>query len=803
MGKLGGGELNFSSDIDILFVYRPSQEGKTTHAHGRAIRWARQITSVLERVTEEGPAFRVDLGLRPGGKDGDIAIAPEAAELYYQTQASPWERWALLKAHPVAGDAGLGSDFIDMVRPFVYRKYLDYASLEDIRELKNRIQREIRWRRSIPTDVKMGEGGIRELEFLVQTLQIIYGGKLPQLRRRDTLGVLDALVAQGLFPEKEGKALRDAYLFLRGVEHRVQMVQHRQLHQLPPDEKESRRISWLMGYEDAEGHKAFMRDLRLHMETVHGAFDGLLEAQRRTEERETDPSVEAILVNLEDEDNALALLQGAGFQRPQAARASLQRILTERFPAHRSRKARRILNGLLPRILFHVRKTALPDQTLFRLETFLEAVGPRGGYYALLEENPKTLEMLIALFGQSALLSRWLGTHLEAVDALIGRGHHQPRRQKEDLRREIEETLATLDDPEERLGRLREFRAQEILRIGVSDLWGVLNPLEVGEELTNLAEVFLEITLQEALRFAGHDPTDQGIPLCIMGLGSLGGRELSYRSDLDIIFVYDGGTRQSTAVVNRVEHITRIGQRVLAWITMPMKEGPGWPIDLRLRPSGSRGPLMVSLTSFERYYREQARAWELQALLKARLCSGSRNTGEQVMETICQVLTEASPPDAQAYHDMRMRLERERGTRASDGSVHLKLGTGGEADIEFLVQYLQMERWARDPGVRTPITTRALGSLVEAGALSQTDGHFLLEAHRFFRGIGNRLGLVLDHKGTDHPCTQEDLTALEPLEGIARPASIRQGEDLPGQIKGVMAHVREIYLRNLLGSSPL
>jgi glutamate-ammonia-ligase adenylyltransferase len=802
MGKLGGWELNFSSDIDIIYVYMPEPKRGLTKTHEVAVQWARLLTSVLERVTEEGPSYRVDLGLRPGGKDGDLAMTPEAAELYYQTQAAGWERWALLKAGPVAGDRALGAEFVEMVRPFVYRKFLDYGSLEDIRDLKERIQREIRSGRRLPADVKMGQGGIRELEFLVQTFQIIYGGKLPSLRGRDTMGVLDALVKHDLFPAEEGRALCEAYLFLRGVEHRVQMVHHRQVHRVPAMEGERRRISWLMGYEGAGGLKRFMTDLGLYMERVHRAFDGLLEGQRRDLSGQPEPIVEEVLLSLDDEETSLSLFQKAGFQEAQISRETLRRILTERFPAHRSPKARRLLHDLMPRILAQVMKTSSPDQTLFRLEKFLEAVGPRGGYYALLEENPKTLENLIVLFGQSALLSRWLETHLEAVDVLIGRGHHRPRREKADLLQELEELMSGVKDTEERLGKLRGFRAQEILRIGAADLWGVLSPLEVGVELTSLAEVFLEVTLQEVLSIAGCKQREPMIPLCILALGTFGGRELSYRSDLDIVFIYEeGGRSRFPEGLSEVEHITRIGQRLLSWITIPMKEGPGWAVDVRLRPSGNRGPLMVSLPVFDRYYREQGHTWELQALLKARPCSGDMQTGEKVVETIHRLMEQAVLPQAEEVHAMRMRMERERGSGFGDGGIHLKLGPGGTTDIEFLVQYHQMARWASDPALRTSMTPAVLQRLTETGVIPEADGRFLLEAHLLFKGLENRLGLVLDYKGTDQPCTVEDLKALGPLEGISKGIPCPGGDDLTKHLEGVMAKVREIYLRSLLGAS--
>jgi glutamate-ammonia-ligase adenylyltransferase len=798
MGKLGGGELNFASDIDLIYLYRPGKGIDPGKAHELAVQWATKINAVFEQATEEGPLFRVDLGLRPGGKDGELALTLGTAELYYQTQSAPWERWALIRAHPVAGDEVLGKAFVEMVRPIVFRKYLDYGVLDDIRALKERIQREIRWAKPYPLDVKMGRGGIREVEFFIQTLLIIYGGKLPNLRALDSLGTLEALVTEGLFPSNEDKTLREAYLFLRGVEHRIQMVYQRQTHKLPTDERDMKRIAGLMGYSGKEGSRAFMEDLQVHMDRVHEAFEGLLRTPQDEEEKGVNPRVEEILVHLERDDELLISLQKVGFHDLKTVRESIRRILGENFTANRSPRARQRLHRLFPNLLNRVIDTPVQDQTLFRLERFLEAVGPRGGYYALLEENPETLGHLISLFSQSSLLSRWLETHLESVDVLIDRGHHRPRRQKAELLKEVEGRLLALTDPEERLGRLREIRAQEVLRIGTAELWGELSPEEVGEELSNLAEVFLEATLQEALSSSGHNPRDQNFPLCVLGLGTFGGQELSYRSDLDLIFLFQEGEGGSASKgQSPAEHFTRIGQRVLSWATMPMKEGPGWPVDVRLRPSGRVGPLTVSTESFLRYHQEHARTWERQSLLKARFCAGDQKTGIEAMEMIYNLLSQGDAPNPMEFHDMRMRIERERGSKTPPGGVHLKFGPGGMADIEFLVQFYQLTRWADDQKVRKPKTTEALQGLTEARVFSENEGRLLEDSHRFFKGIENRLGLILDYKGTDQFCTVEDLKALEPLEGVPWiPSSLRE-EGIPEILNGIMAEVRNIYLRHL------
>ncbi|MGQ9653873.1 MAG: bifunctional [glutamate--ammonia ligase]-adenylyl-L-tyrosine phosphorylase/[glutamate--ammonia-ligase] adenylyltransferase, partial [Thermodesulfobacteriota bacterium] len=693
MGKLGGRELNFASDIDLMFLYEPSDGTGLGDAREEATSWAKTTKQVLERVTGEGPCFRVDLGLRPGGKDGDLVATLDAAEIYYQTLASPWERWALIKVNPVAGDGTLGHAFVDMVRPFVFRRYLDYGSLSEIRTMKERIQRELRWKRGDALNVKMGEGGIREIEFLVQTLQIINGGKQPALRVRDTLGALRALADEGLLTATEAEALGQSYVFLRGVEHRVQMVHHLQTHTLPVNDRDLKRISALMGYRGADGVEALLRELRGHMTRVHDAFDALLSGPDHRGAPPADPRLEQMLTIIDEEESALGLIEGLRFRGARAVRESIRRILSDEFPVYRSPAAREALYRLLPGMLTVILRTPDPDQTLFRLERFLEAVGPRGGYYSMLEENPRTLEHLIELFGRSALLSRWVRDHLEAVEVLVEKGHYRPRKRKDDLFEEGQRLLFACEDQEERLARLRVMRVQEMLRIGVGELRGALDPWEAAEELSDLAEVLLDLTLREALRGADQDPSAGPPPLCILGLGSFGGRELSYKSDLDIMFVYDNARSwRPPKGVAVSEQLTRVAQRCLSWMAMPMREGPGWTPDVRLRPSGTRGPLMVSLEALEQYHADLGRVWERQTLLKARPCAGEARTGEQALEMISDLLARAPTPDVRALHGMRLRMERERGSQGAEAGIHLKLGPGGMADIEFSAQYCQLMR---------------------------------------------------------------------------------------------------------------
>jgi len=795
MGKLGGGELNLCSDIDLLYVYEPVH-GSGSFAEA-ADRLARVVTQVLEGPSDVGPTFRVDLGLRPGGKEGPLAISLEGAELHYQALGSPWERWALLKAHPVAGDRELGERFLTALEPFVYRTALDYASLEDIRQMKAKIEKEARWRSPETIDVKMGKGGIRELEFLVQTLQIVHGGKRRPLRARSTIGALEALASCGILNIEESQGLIDAYKYLRQVEHRVQMVYLRQTHRLPSNERELRRIAALMGYGDGKGIMGMLEELREHMSFVRRAFAGLVaEPQPR---REEDEIGERLLAHLEEGDEALDAIRQAGFREAASVRRSLERMSSPNFGPSRSPRSRRVFHRLLPRMLSEVVKSRSPDQTLFRMERLLEVIGPRAEYLSLLEESPVALERLLRVLSGSAMLSRWLTEHVESLDALVSGHYDKLQKSHGELREEVERHFWGTRDIEERLGRLRLFRAQEFLRIGVADLCGMLHPWQVAEEITKVAEVFLEFTLEEVMASRGYPQSSQLLPLSVVGLGSLGGKELTYGSDLDLMFVYDEATGWTPRDGSGCsEFLTKIAQRLLSWLSMATKEGKGWSVDVRLRPSGTRGPLIVSLRSFKQYHEGMSENWERQMLLRARHCAGNPDVGQKTMGIIDSIFLRSPPPDPNEIHSMRTRMERERG-QTPQGSFHLKLGPGGIADIEFLVQYLQWSNWSKDSTVRTTSTIRALEGLVAIGALPGREAGLLKTAHGFLKGMENRLGLVLEHKPTDQPFSVQELAALGPMDDLEWVPASKKEEDLPEKLARVMKSVRRLYLKILFG----
>lgn len=797
MGKLGGLELNMASDIDLIFLYE-AEEGPDPHAAQEAATlWTTKVVAALGKGTGDGLPFRVDLALRPAGKDGGLVQTPEAVELYHQMMGATWERMALIKARPVAGKKSVGHRCLKSLEPLVFRRYLDYGCLQDIRYLKERMEREIQSRPAHPVDVKMGRGGIREVEFFIQTLQIIYGGKMPQLRTQGTIGAICALKEAGILRREEASSLKDSYMFLRRVEHRLQMIHHSHVHRLPQDPSDLEKIARLMGFEGSSARDAFMEALEGNMEIVHRAFEGLLEDpdKKRSRVSMAQSKEERIISLLRQGKPCESLLEEEGFHNPSMARESLSRILSPVFSVSRSQRARQILGRLLPSMIRLAGMTPSPDQTIMRLERFLESIGPRGGYFALLEENPHTLEYLVRLLGSSAMLSRWMAAHLEAVEGLLDSGHRRAKKGLEELRDELDMVLHGRTDVEERLGRLRAFRSQEIMRIGAGQLFGELGPMEVCEELTILAEAFLEATLKEVLRSLRL--TDEEVPFCILALGSFGGRELSYHSDLDVLFLYDD--HKTVSGSSSLEMLTKVGQRLISWISVPIKEGPGWPLDLRLRPSGSVGPLMVTLESFRIYHREQARLWERQSLLKARSCLGEQGLKKRAMDLMDEILREAPAPDPREIHSMRMRMEKERAGEISMEEVNTKVGPGGMVDVEFIVQYHQMTAWPNHPSVRSPNTLKVMEALVELGQLKVDEADFLTRFFIFLKGLEQNLELVLDQKVGERPLKRSEVHELAAVFASLsqKGAGGANGAALWSRLKREMRALRAMYLRHL------
>ncbi|ORJ58551.1 bifunctional [glutamate--ammonia ligase]-adenylyl-L-tyrosine phosphorylase/[glutamate--ammonia-ligase] adenylyltransferase [Geothermobacter hydrogeniphilus] len=767
MGKLGGRELNFSSDIDLIYFYS-SERGRTAGhpdrpGGGRQIslhqyfcKLSEQIGRALGQVTGDGFVFRVDLNLRPEGSRGELATPLRGAEAYYESWGQSWERTALLKARPVAGSISLGERLLKSLEPFIYRRYLDYGMVEDMRGMKQRIDQSLARRQEADTNLKLGRGGIREIEFFIQALQVVHAGKNPRLRVRNSLDALDQLLAEGLIPERDHVALREAYIFLRNTEHRIQMVQEGQTHSLPSRPEELRALARRSGFADAA---AFLTELQRHRDAVAELFHSLFYTSDEELGSGIRPEIGVLLDENTDPDFVKDLLEENGFRNPDGAFESLQ--ILRHGPPHNpmAPRSRRQLEKLAPQLLQAVIDSPEPDMALGNLENFVVALRARATFFSLLAQNPEVITRLVNLFATSQFLSRIFIQSPQVLDSLVS---HDAVRIKEldDFRRDLRVQLEMVDHYEDQLDALRRFRKEEMLRIALNDMHGLALQGQTARQLSELAEACLEAAVelarQELLPRFGLPFTGDGEPagFVILGMGKLGGRELNYHSDLDLIFVYrgEGETRPVEGtdpgrfrVQSNREYFSRLAQRIISVLTLVTREGKVYEIDARLRPSGNQGPLVTSLDAFERYHQESAQLWERQALTKARAMAGPEDLVTELTRLVDNILYQQPLPEnaAEEIRRLRQRMETEI-AREDDAHFNIKTGRGGMVDVEFLTQYLQLKHGARHPELRSQNTLQTLQSLADLGLLTETENQLLSSGYKFLRRLENRLRLVHD-----------------------------------------------------------
>ncbi|HZP39937.1 MAG TPA: bifunctional [glutamate--ammonia ligase]-adenylyl-L-tyrosine phosphorylase/[glutamate--ammonia-ligase] adenylyltransferase [Candidatus Binatia bacterium] len=750
MGKLGGEELNYSSDVDLVYVYETDgeQQGGRTLAQWFT-RLAEEVTRALGEVTEDGLCFRVDLRLRPGGGEGPVAVSLPAALGYYETWGQTWERAAWLKARPIAGDRALAARLLEELVPFVYRRFLDYATIEDLQAMKRRVDASFRDFEAARRDVKLGRGGIREVEFFVQAQQLVHGGKDERLRLRPTLAALAALAGYGYVDTDLAAALADAYRFLRDVEHKVQIAQERQTHVIPADPEEATALARRCGFL-ADGLGAFWTAHARHTTVVHAAFEALFYGAAEARRRETEPELETLLDQLEHEDEARARLARLGFHDVPAAWRDL-RLLRDGPPhAPASARRRQALAALAPALLREIARSAHPDRALHHLATFVSTVGARSSYLHLLLENPGVMRLFVRLFATSEFLSAFFLRHPELLDSLVRADLVRVVRSREELAAELAGRLAAASDLEAELDVLRRFRHEEFLRIGVHDIEGELPPEGISAQLSALAETCLDAALgiasREVLRRAGlalEGPAGGG--LAVLGMGKLGSGELDYASDLDLIFIYEPGDAAWWGGRTPHELFTRIAQRAISALQTPTREGMAYRIDTRLRPSGNQGPLVSAREAFEDYHATSAQVWERQALIKARPVAGPPALRERLAVIVERFVYGRGlvPAEVAEIARMRERIARERGEDEA-GVVRFKTGRGGLVDVEFLVQMLQLRHGHAHPALRVRSTSAALDALRAEGVLPAAEADALAAGYAFLRALANRARLERD-----------------------------------------------------------
>jgi len=753
MGKLGARELNLSSDIDLIFTY-PAQgevEGPRNLSNEQFfIRLCQQLIKALSAQTADGFVFRVDARLRPFGDAGPLAICFDAMEDYYEIHARAWERYAMIKARVIAGEAEAGARLMAMLRPFVYRRYLDFGAIESIRKMKRLIGREL-LRKGISDNVKLGSGGIREVEFIGQAYQLIRGGRDPDLQIRPILPVLKMLAERKLLPESEVRELAEAYEFLRLVENRLQAWQDRQTHLLPENDLSRLRLARAMNYRD---WGAFFEQLERHRKRVQESFDKVF-ASPHTEEEQADQRLQAVWECQVEGNQAKEFLEQAGFKDGGEALARLEGFRGSHAYRGLGMRGGERMEQLMPLLLAAVSASPGPNVTLERLLNLLEAITRRTAYLALLVENPTALSQLVRLAGISPWVAQQTTQYPLLLDEML-----DPRRlysplTGEDLRAELDTLLSAADpdDQEQQLDRMRQFANSNKLRIAAADITGIIPLMVVSDYLTDIAETLLG----KVLEYTWNDLTEKyGFPadvvegdkgFAVIGYGKLGGIELGYGSDLDLVFLH--GSEQMNAVTSGGRQVSndlfymRLGQRMIHMITTRTSSGLLYETDMRLRPNGNSGMLVSSLGAFERYQKEDAWTWEHQALLRARFVAGDRQIGERFQLIRREVLGRKRDPEKLRTEVCEMREKmRTALDKSGNRGFSIKQGIGGIADIEFMVQYLVL-RWAFDyPNLlQWTDNIRLLESLSAHRLLEEGIAQKLSDAYRSLRAVFHRNAL--------------------------------------------------------------
>ncbi len=759
MGKLGGCELNFSSDIDLIFAFPESG-----HTLGATIsitndeffsRLARRFIDILSKQTVDGFVFRVDTRLRPYGDSGPLVMSFDAMEGYYQMFGRGWERYALIKARPVAGDMDGGRALLERLRPFVFRRYLDYGTFESLREMKNKIEREVA-RKRLTSNIKHGSGGIREIEFFGQVFQLIRGGINPAYQEGNLLKVLSVMASDRCISRSVYEELQAAYVFLRNTENRLQMYADMQTHTLPSDDMGKAIVSAGMGFENWE---AFEKRLFEHMERVHAHFRELLAPETPDDETGQSESLGRVWQHPEDHEQNLRILADAGFDNPDKVRAALDRIRNMGISDEIGSLVQDRVDRLVPLVLQAALKTDRPALVVERIVSLLASIVHRSCYIALLLENPGSLEHLLRLARVSPWIVTFLSRHPLLLDELLDMRTLYAPLEKEALAGELKTRLAILpaDDIERRMDEVRVFKQINMFRIVAADATGNLPLMKVSDRLTYLAETIVEEALEiswaqlverygKPSHLAEADEGDKGF--AAIAYGKLGGFELGYGSDLDLVFLHNASRDQTMGGTFRSlydkEFYARLGQRIIHFLSTPTSTGKLYEADMRLRPSGNAGVLVSHVDAFGDYQINQAWNWEHQAVIKARDISGDSRVRECFRDIRRQVITMKRDRAAlkRQVLDMRERMLQSRESKTPAGSFDLKQDPGGVVDIEFLVQYLILLHAHERPSlVEWTDVVRQLNALALEDIIDDLTAHSLKQSYLIYRYFVHRLAL--------------------------------------------------------------
>jgi [glutamine synthetase] adenylyltransferase / [glutamine synthetase]-adenylyl-L-tyrosine phosphorylase len=788
MGKYGAFELNYSSDIDLVVFYDAERFPfrKKDDPRGAAVDIVKGLVKLLSETTAEGYVFRVDLRLRPDAGATQVAISTDAAEAYYEGMGQNWERAAMIKARACAGDPVTGTAFLKAIEPFVWRRSLDYAAIEDIHSIKRQIHAH-GGHGAIAVaghNVKLGRGGIREIEFFAQTQQLILGGRNPELRPRATLAAIEALRARGRVSDEAASDLTDAYRYLRKLEHRLQMIEDEQTHTVPKSAEGLAHIACFMGYPDAT---AFGIDLARTLATVQGHYARLFEQGA--------PLAAAkgslVFTGVEEDPETLLTLTGMGFRDAKHASGAIRGWHHGRIRATRSARAREILTKLMPVLLEALAATADPDAAFAQFDRFVTRLPAGVQLFSLFLANPHLLKLVAGICGSAPRLADHLSRAPGVLDALLDPGFLGRLPSRENLDGMLADQFARAPDTETMLDAARRFAREQAFRVGVQIIEGHLGASDSGPAFANIAECVIAGLLGAMERaLAAQAGKVPGGAFAVIAMGKLGGREMTASSDLDLIFIYDvrGGAEVSDGPkpLPVSVYYGRLAQRLIAALTVPTAEGVLYEVDMRLRPTGNKGPVAVSLESFVRYHAGDAWTWERMALTRARAIVGSEPLCDAITAAIRSALT-APLPTAQLARDAREMREKMAAQFPGKSAWDLKFAPGGLVDIEFIAQMLQL-REAR-PAVLDTNTIAALERLAENGALAPSDAQTLISTARIENALTQVLRIAVD--GTLEPDTASP--GLKNL--LAHAAGAKDFVALEASLADAQSRVRAIFGR--------
>ena len=744
MGKHGANELNYSSDIDVIVFYDAERLPiKDDGDPGQiSVRLTKQMVKMMQDVTADGYVFRTDLRLRPDAGATAVAISVIAAELYYEGMGQNWERAAMIKSRVAAGDQMAAANFLKVLEPFVFRRYLDFAAIEDVHSIKRQIHSAGKHKKIAVAghNLKLGLGGIREIEFFVQTQQLIAGGRNKSLRNPTTCGALEDLAHEGMITQTVAKEMRESYFFLRTIEHRLQMLEDAQTHSLPKEAEALDHIARFSGYDQTE---RFENDVLFHLRRVNAHYMDLFSQ----EEALSGAEGSLVFTGVDDDPDTLETLEGLGFKRPKDVAAAIRGWHFGRIRATRSERARERLTKLIPVMLEAIAKTPDPDTTFSRFRDFLAGQPAGVQLFSLFYANAELLYLITDALGMAPRLAAYLAQNSSVIDALLDADFLVTLPTKQDLAEELRGRLIGHRDFEDALDRARRWGKDHDFRIGLQILRGVVQSDLAGSAYAGLADAFIEgltpVAQAEVARQHGHISNSS---FAVIGMGKLGGGELTATSDLDLILVShaadDSIESDGSKPIDSSRYFTRVAQRTISALSAPTAEGSLYEVDMKLRPAGNAGPISTKFAYFDRYYREDAWTWELMALTRARVIFATGDLGQKIESVIREVL--CAPRDlaklTKDVLEMRDRVFKEKG---AEDPWDIKQARGGLIDLEFLCQFLQLAYAHDHPIILNPNTGDAIKAMQRVGVLTPEISSDLLQAHAVLQNLGHIIRIAV------------------------------------------------------------